>query len=47
MANEENRQTWFDWANEMIKECGDWENTEGMSEAAYDRLMAIVAAMRT
>ena len=29
----------FDLAHEMEKECGDWENSEGMSKEARDALM--------
>ena len=29
----------FDIADKMEKECGDWENSEGMSEEALQALM--------
>lgn len=36
------QKEFFDLAGEMEKECGDWENSEGMSKSAYDRLVAKV-----
>ena len=38
-------QKFFDLADEMEKACGDWENTEGMSENALKELMAKAEAM--
>ena len=32
------QKEFFDLAEEMEKECGDWENSEGMSKEAYDAL---------
>ena len=39
------QKEFFDLAEEMEKECGDWENSEGMSKEAYDALMAKAAQM--
>ncbi|MBR4139274.1 MAG: hypothetical protein IKT88_04885, partial [Lachnospiraceae bacterium] len=39
------QKEFFDLAEEMEKECGDWENSEGMSKEAYDTLMAKAAQM--
>lgn len=39
------QKEFFDLAEEMEKECGDWENSEGMSKCAYDRLVAKVEQM--
>ena len=33
------QKEFFDLAEEMERECGDWENSEGMSKEAYDSLM--------
>ena len=38
-------QEFYDLADEMEKACGDWENTEGMSEHALKELMAKAEAM--
>ena len=38
-------QEFYDLADEMEKACGDWENTEGMSENALKELMAKAEAM--
>ena len=38
-------QEFYDLADEMEKACGDWENTEGMSEQALKELMAKAEAM--
>ena len=38
-------QEFYDLADEMEKACGDWENTEGMSETALKELMAKAEAM--
>lgn len=38
-------QKFYDLADEMEKACGDWENTEGMSENALKELMAKAEAM--
>lgn len=35
----------YDLADEMEKECGDWENSEGMSKQALSELMAKVEKM--
>lgn len=35
----------YDLADEMEKECGDWENSEGMSKQALSELMAKVEQM--
>ena len=39
------QKEFFDLAEEMEKECGDWENSEGMSKEAYDALMAKATQM--
>lgn len=36
-----NNQAWFDMANEMIKKCGEWKNTKGMSEEKIKELLEI------
>ena len=33
------QKEFFNLAAEIEKECGDWENSEGMSKEAYDSLM--------
>lgn len=40
-----NQKDFFELADEMEKECGDWENSEGLSEAALKELIAKVEAM--
>lgn len=40
-----NQKDFFELADEMEKECGDWENTEGLSEEALRTLIAKVEAM--
>ena len=40
-----NQKDFFELADEMEKECGDWENTEGLSEEALRMLIAKVEAM--
>ena len=40
-----NQKDFFELADEMEKECGDWENTEGLSEDALRTLIAKVEAM--
>lgn len=39
------QKDFFELAEEMEKECGDWENAEGLSEAALKELIAKVEAM--
>ena len=33
------QKEFFDLAEEMEKKCGDWENSEGMSKGAYEKLL--------
>ena len=33
------QKEFFDLAEEMEKACGDWENSEGMSKGAYEKLL--------
>lgn len=40
-----NQKDFFELADEMEKECGDWEHAEGLSEAALRELIAKVEAM--
>ena len=40
-----NQKDFFELADEMEKECGDWEKSEGLSEAALKELIAKVEAM--
>ena len=40
-----NQKDFFELADEMEKECGDWENTEGLSEETLRTLIAKVEAM--
>ena len=39
------QKEFFDLAEEMERECGDWENSEGMSKEAYERLLARAGGM--
>lgn len=39
------QKEFFDLAEEMERECGDWENSEGMSKEAYERLLARAGQM--
>lgn len=39
------QKEFFDLAEEMERECGDWENSEGMSKEAYDKLLARAGRM--
>ena len=39
------QEEFFDLAEEMERECGDWENSEGMSKEAYDKLLARAGRM--
>ena len=39
------QKEFFDLADEMEKECGDWENSEGMSKESYDALIRKVERM--
>ena len=39
------QKDFFELAEEMEKECGDWEHAEGLSEAALKELIAKVEAM--
>ena len=39
------QKEFFDLAEEMERECGDWENSEGMSKEAYERLLARAGRM--
>ena len=39
------QEEFFDLAEEMERECGDWENSEGMSKEAYERLLARAGGM--
>ncbi|MBO5158966.1 MAG: DUF4367 domain-containing protein [Lachnospiraceae bacterium] len=39
------QKEFFDLADEMEKECGDWENSEGMSKESYDALISKVERM--
>lgn len=39
------QKEFFDLAEEMERECGDWENSEGMSKEAYDKLLARAGGM--
>lgn len=39
------QKEFFDLADEMEKECGDWENSEGMSNESYDALIRKVERM--
>lgn len=39
------QKEFFDLAEEMERECGDWENSEGMSKEAYERLLAMAGGM--
>lgn len=39
------KKEFYDLADEMEKECGDWENSEGMSKSALRELMAKVEQM--
>ena len=39
------QEEFFDLAEEMERECGDWENSEGMSKEAYERLLARAGRM--
>ena len=39
------REDFYDLAAELEKECGDWENAEGLSEGAKNALLAKVAQM--
>ena len=38
-------EIFYDLAAKLERECGDWENSEGMSKEAYDALMAKAAQM--
>lgn len=40
-----NQKDFFELADEMEKECGDWENSEGLSEETLSELLAKVEAM--
>lgn len=40
-----NQKDFFELAEEMEKECGDWENSEGLSEKTLKELIAKVEAM--
>lgn len=40
-----NQKDFFELADEMEKECGDWENSEGLSEKTLSELIAKVEAM--
>lgn len=40
-----NRKDFFELAEQMEKECGDWENAEGLSEKTLSELIAKVEAM--
>ena len=33
------QKEFFDLAEEMEAKCGDWENSEGMSKGAYEKLL--------
>ena len=39
------QKEFFDLAEEMERECGDWENSEGMSKEAYEKLLARAGGM--
>lgn len=39
------QKEFFDLAEEMERECGDWENSEGMSKEAYEKLLARAGRM--
>lgn len=39
------QEEFFDLAEEMERECGDWENSEGMSKEAYEKLLARAGRM--
>ena len=39
------QKEFFNLAEEMERECGDWENSEGMSKEAYDKLLARAGGM--
>ena len=39
------QKEFFNLAEEMERECGDWENSEGMSKEAYDKLLARAGRM--
>lgn len=39
------QKEFFDLADEMEKECGDWENSEGMSKESLDALISKVERM--
>ena len=39
------QEEFFDLAEEMERECGDWENSEGMSKEAYEKLLARAGGM--
>ena len=40
-----NQKDFFELADELEKECGDWENSEGLSKETLDALIARVEAM--